>query len=185
MIKVIRRLLLFTVSIICAIVIALGLVWFTIEADKGLFNQWQSLGTPPDGAIKIVGTDFWGPWTPILYIENTKGDIYVCCSSGSNLWTKTTHSSIRNWQYNRPIKDDTEIRTMDRAVDHQRLLRVGEISSTELHFVVRGDGSVWQWRRDSQFRLLMYITLFCLWPFVAVGSGILIYDFMRKAFLQR
>jgi hypothetical protein len=160
--------------------------WIEPSIMERLWNgdsvQWQSIGSPPGGASRIISTgqEYNTREIAVLAIN---GRAYHCCDQTALVWEEAEHNQPQ------PRLACGALTAFPTANPPGKIVDCAEISNWEpatskTIFVVLEDGTVWRWHLDVflltpliiQFvcgpliGLIMGMSLLCLWGKVREAS---------------
>lgn len=128
---------------------------FAVYAGGNLFyNQWVSLGEPPETAIRIVGIEvgsapggmiYQGRETKV-YVETITGRIFKCCENSKNGFWEETPNIISNedlfLEYCGPLETGQRVHRSDEK-DQRGVNWCGEYDSGIVSYSLTEDGNIW------------------------------------------
>jgi hypothetical protein len=124
-------------------------------------TRWQSLGSPPEGAIEIVTGDAY-----VVYVRSDAGEIYGCRHNRGRIrsgicWMQTQEplDIAPDTTFDEPpFADDVEL-PPGTVVDGLGATVWKRDASFETLYVVLQDGSVWKWEysRVGYFNIIIVV----------------------------
>jgi hypothetical protein len=155
------------VKFVLAFALIGGMVGFIFGQLKlnGFFLHWQSLGSPPEKAVKIIHAN-----ERFVQVASISGMIYDCFISDGPHWEINTQPYTN--QYETPVNGFKVPRPLKDVVDQKVVLDYYGPGMIYTVYSVRSDGRVYRWQEkhlEWDF-LVAWIT----YPLVGLGLGCLV-----------
>lgn len=116
----------------------------TGQITSGAFEQWQSLGTPPQKASKILKAD-----TLHVYIATAQNEVYDCqVSSKNDCWVASPIANDNLQTLNSYCASSPSYQTATspgKVIDSLETKSCFIEGATQRNYAILEDGSVWTW----------------------------------------
>jgi hypothetical protein len=153
-----RRPVIRLIVIVTAIVGFLVARWTVQKFMAGAFVQWQSLGAPPERAVKILRVEplFPGDRGDIS-VETIAGQIYHCCR-GSNIHWESQESESPYREVCGTYSPQPPLEPPGQPIDCAETPEI-EWNLNRTTYVVLDDGTVWRWHHAVDFSTSLLLNL--------------------------
>jgi hypothetical protein len=149
--------------------VAIGWSWMRVR--NGILVPWRFLGSPPDGAARIVGIDLEGRGpshssAAVVYVEATAGRIYKAHGQDQRIvWVRSSRSEVTSWQWDCGL--DPVVEPPRDTVNSAGISWCGEWHGGQVCYAIRDDGSVWRWGNDHS--ILSVCSMLCVGPVAGIA----------------
>jgi hypothetical protein len=160
-------LILLVVLIISTIVVT----YYSLQSLSGRFTLWQSLGSPPERALRIVGLCF-----DSVCVETENNSKYFHCASNDNCWTKTNLLDEDVIPFSAQLANPCmfEFEIPSPPPDTIQIAGAKTCSSGgdgQTYYALQEDGTVWVWSHNIP-DLASIAALGALWLGLQIGLAI-------------
>ena len=125
-----------------ALGLILGQIGFRLY-EAGVFVDWEALGSPPDGAIEILGSG-----GDNVFVKSNNGKSYTCdISPQLPCWVEANWPEDEPFSMGRPVSKDIFwiINTPSNIIDSFAVVGFAFEHTAEAKYVITADGNVWRW----------------------------------------
>jgi hypothetical protein len=114
--------------------------------DKGLFETWHSLGSPPNKGVDILDTN-----GDSVYVKASDGKVYICQQFPQDkCWEETDWPIDIGPKYLCGPTDLWSVNPPSNVVDSIEISYCPFIESgVQVKYVVLTNGSIWTWRHST------------------------------------
>ncbi len=135
-----------TVGLIIGIIISPPIVQ---QMRDGVFTSWQSLGSPPEPIVRLLGYEFGDRGRILVRVETNSGSLYQCCSQENAEWRKVASSELVYMDpcLDLPPKASAPPRKVVSCVEAATF----EWATVRTQFALMDDGSIWTWHYSFGF----------------------------------